>query len=179
MRLVKASLLMLLGIIIVVITIGGIIAVAFFSSGSYSRETRSQWPVVQSTILSFEAREDVGNDTPINVRFSSKDWFVQVSFTYEVSGVRYFGYQQWYESKAEAEKEKVYYLPGSVIDVHFNSDKPYIAVVEPTKIAFAWIDWWWVYLLSGLLFLGVGIGAILTSLDRFKTRNRSRYRYTS
>jgi hypothetical protein len=142
MRTVKACLLMLLGILIVGIVVSGIIGVAFFSSGSYSRETRSQWPTVQGTVLGFEAGEDVGNDTPIYVLFSSKKWFVTVSFAYEVEGAHYLWGQSWYEPKAEAAKEKVKYSPGSIINVYYNPDKPDIAVVEPMKIAFAWTDQW-------------------------------------
>ena len=170
MKVVKTCLIMVLGVFMVgvsvVIMIGWV-----YSPDRYESENRSNWPITQGKVINIEAKQDIDDDAPISTMFSTKNWFVIVSFVYEIEGVQYSGFQNWYESKAEAEKGKLKYSPGSVINVYYNPDSPGTSVIEPKKVAFMWVDYIWVLLLTGFLFLGSGMGTILVALNRFKNRN--------
>jgi hypothetical protein len=170
MKMVKACLLMILGIFMVGVFIAIIIGWAY-SSDRYESENKSNWPITQGKVINIEAKQDIDDDTPISKMFSSEDWFVTASFVYEVEGVQYSGSQNWYESKTEAEKGILTYSPGSIINVYYNPDSPGTSVIEPTKVAFTWADYIWALLLVGFLFLGGGISVIFAALDRFKNRN--------
>jgi len=161
---------MILGIFMVGVSVVIIIGWAY-GSDRYESENRSAWPITQGKVINIEAKQDIDDDAPISTMFSSKNWFLTASFVYKIEGVQYSGFQNWYESKTEAEKDKLKYPPGSIIDVYYNPDSPSSSLIEPSKVAFTWADYIWVLLLAGFLFLGSGIGAIFAALYRFKNRN--------
>ncbi|OGO25296.1 MAG: hypothetical protein A2144_04895 [Chloroflexi bacterium RBG_16_50_9] len=171
MRIVKVLLRLLLGIFLVGIGVM-VIGLLFYETA----DTGAQWPTAQGTIVSLHAWEEIDDDAPISVGFSSRDWFVTVSFEYEVNGVRYSWFQQWYESKAEAEKEQLKYSAGAIVTVHYHPEIPAIAVVEPTKHFLTWADLIF-YLLFIIPLIGGGVSGIILALHDLLNGYKNRIRY--
>ncbi len=171
MQLVKVLLGLLLGIFLLGIGVG-IIAWGFFEF----TDTRSEWPTVQGTITSSRAELDTSNDVPISTMFTFKQWLVSVSFKYEVNGVRYSWFQQWYESKAEAGKAQLKYSPGSIVTVYYHPETPTFAAVEPTKHLLTWADLIF-YMLFIIPLIGGGVIVIILALQGLSNQHNCRIHY--
>jgi hypothetical protein len=160
MRIVKVLLRLILGVLLVVIGIG-VAGWLFYQVTNTSVE----WPTAKGVILSSGLSYE--REPPISHLFSSQDWLVTVSFEYEVQGVRYSWYQQWYETKAEAEKKQLQYSPGATITIYYNPNSPTIAVIEPEKKLVSMPDLLYVLFIIPVLGAGVAL-IILASQDLVK-----------
>ena len=165
MRIVKVLLWLLLSILLVVIGIG-VASWLFYQVTN----TGVDWPTAKGVIILSGSSYE--REPPISHLFNSQDWLVTVSFEYEVQGVRYSWYQQWYETKPEAERKQLQYSPGATITIYYNPKMPSIAVVEPEKKLVSIPDL--MYVLFIIPVLGVGVTLIiLNSQDLVKyVRNR-------
>jgi len=129
--------------------------------------SRDIWPTAQGVIVSSDSSYE--REPPVSHLFSSHDWLVAVSFDYEIEGELFTWYQQWYESKAEAEKAKLKYSPGAKVTIYYNPKIPTVAVVEPEKRLLSTADLVF-YMLFVAPFLGGGMILIVEAARKLRTR---------
>lgn len=109
-------------------------------------EEKSQCPTVPGTVTSSQTTtdDDYAGDLVFLIRFS-----------YEVSGVKYSGGQDWSVQQYGQERR---YPKGAAVTVYYNPEKPKDAVVEPT-LAPEWDSWQmlpyagWVIAIMGSIFV--------------------------
>jgi hypothetical protein len=83
-------------------------------------DTKAQWPITRGVVISFSESRDFEYD---EIWFSSE-------FAYEIGGLRYTAGQFWIVgllSSANARR----YIPGEVVTVYYNPEKPETSVINP------------------------------------------------
>ena len=112
--------------------------------------TQSQWPIVMGTTKSSNLEERLHDEI-----------YLVVEFEYSVDSIVYSGKQEWYVgTKQLGLRQQQDYVSGKPVPVHYNPDRPTIAVVNtalvneiPRSYIFLYIGGFVIFLLGLYLIL--------------------------